>query len=196
MTRSTQAPASTTVSTISRKSGRLTAKGDHRARVRTRGNKLLLVACSLPPARSAAAAVRRPWARSVPVYTIIRFFPVGAGNSGRKAARTSRMGSGRGRTMLLSQRVADQLLSSLARTSCLVLSPTMDKVKLRPPGNASTRLISLIPKFSNALFIKILHHSNIASCGSGRSELSVALIQPNNGSVLTREITPDFWRID
>ena len=38
----------------------------------------------LPVERRAAATVRRPWASSVPVNTVINFLQVGAVNNGRK----------------------------------------------------------------------------------------------------------------
>jgi hypothetical protein len=126
LTRSTYAPDGTTVSTRRRRSWRRTARGDQRARVSPWGKRLQVPSWSLPLARNAAATVRRPRARSVPVHTIIRVLQVGAGHRGRKTANTSRMGSGKSMGVLLRTIWLWLLLSSLS----LVLFPTVDTVKL------------------------------------------------------------------
>lgn len=96
MTRSTQAPAATNLSTISKSSWRLTANGDHRAQPSTWWKLLQWTAWSLPLARRAAVTVRGPHANKVPVSSVIKFLPVGAVKSGRKTVKISIMGSGSG----------------------------------------------------------------------------------------------------
>jgi hypothetical protein len=94
--------------------------------------QLQLVACSLPLARRAAATVRRPRANRVPVNKVIRFLHVGAVNNGRKTAKTSIMGSGRGMIIPPSVRSCfGELLSYLKRSSCLIPSTKMYKVELK-----------------------------------------------------------------
>src|SRR5512135_1562555 len=85
-------PSGTKAWTSSRSKRRASSRADQRARLKTAWNRLKWRSCSCPVARSAAATVRRPRARTVPVKRTWTSSHVGRVKAERKWDRTDRMG--------------------------------------------------------------------------------------------------------